>query len=305
MKAWAWPLPFEDWPDYPSEDWILDEDRALRDLMKGMVVSDHEAGGKTRHVEAWFGHPDIELREQKYPYVTIDLLNIQEGADRVERGHLILADPPAWWGLEPLKAWQIAYLLEMPTPIDLDYQVSTWARNPRHDRQILKQMITGGRAMIRGGLLYTADHKDRRLDYLGHIKRDVADEHGKRLFNNVFRMRVSSEVPWGVIKPGMDYGIGIVEKIEMKIDSMMGKISDTVIITSGEVMAWYPDDRKADVQTEWGTATGVYVLKSVVGEPIVGSTVIIMADPKVSDPFTVADYLIVVADIETLPQVVG
>lgn len=305
MKAWAWPLPFEEFPPYPSEDWILDEDRALRDLMKGMVVSDHEAGGKTRNVEAWFGHPDQELREQKYPYVTIDLLNIQEGADRVERGHLILADPPAWWGLEPLKAWQIAYLLEMPTPIDLDYQVSTWARNPRHDRQILKQMITGGRAMIRGGLLYTADKKDRRLDYLGHIKRDVADEHGKRLFNNVFRMRVSSEVPWGVIKSGQDYGIGIVEKIELKIETLKGEVSDTVIITSGQVIEWYPDTRRADVLTDLGLATNIHVLKSVVGEPIKGSIVDVLADPKVNVPQTINDYYVVVTEIESVPTVVG
>lgn len=300
MKAWAWPLPPLDFPDYPSEDWLFDEDRALRDLMKGMTVSDNEAGGKTRVVEAWFGHPDLELREQKYPYVTIDLLNIQEGADRVARGHLIIADPPAWWGLAPLKAWQIGYLLEMPTPVDLDYQISTWARNPRHDRQILKQMITGGRTMLRNGLLYTADKKIRRMDYLGHVKRDVADENGKRLFNNVFRVRISSEVPWGIIHDH-DYGIGIVEKIDLAVKSTGMEVADSVVITSGVVTAVNGMERTVDLDMEMGPATDVPVLKSVLAMPPVGSTVIVTADPKVSNPSSPSSYFIVVVDIESAP----
>ena len=77
------PYPYAPWPSYSPEGWLFDEDRALRDLMKGMVVTDHE--NSSRPVEAWFGHPDQELREQKYPYVTVDLLNVQEGIGRVHR----------------------------------------------------------------------------------------------------------------------------------------------------------------------------------------------------------------------------
>lgn len=186
-------------PTYPSEDWLLDEDRALRDLMKGMVVTDQE--NQTRNVEAWFGHPDQELREQKYPYVTVDLVEIQEGLDRVHRGTLTLDnDPVHWWNPSNVQIPENHKLvMEMPTPVDLFYQIGTWARNPRHDRQILKQMITGGRAMLRAGMLMTADGYVRRVDFLGHVKRD-REETGKRLFNNVFRLRVSSEVPWGAIE---------------------------------------------------------------------------------------------------------
>ena len=71
------------WPTYPSEDWILDEDRALRDLMQGMVVTDNEQS--SRKVKAWFGHPDQELREQTYPYVPVDLLAIEEDTNRWNR----------------------------------------------------------------------------------------------------------------------------------------------------------------------------------------------------------------------------
>ena len=44
--------PIPDFPTYPSEGWIFDEDRALRDKMKGMVVTDQE--NNQRNVEAWF-----------------------------------------------------------------------------------------------------------------------------------------------------------------------------------------------------------------------------------------------------------
>lgn len=183
----------------PSLGFILDEDRALRDLMKGITVEDHE--NRTRNVEAWFGHPDQELREQKYPYITVDLVDIQEGLDRVHRGDLWLDnDPPDWWGYPEMGSgpeWK--WLTEMPTPVDLYYQVATWARNPRHDREILRSLIMGGRTSLRAGVLQTSDGFYRRVDYMGFIKRD-REENGKRLLNNVFRLRVSSEVPFGIVQ---------------------------------------------------------------------------------------------------------
>ena len=104
-------------PTYPSEGFLLDEDRALRDLMKGIVVSD--GADRNRSVEAWFGHPDLELREQKYPYITVDLLEIQEGVDRVHRGDLYLDnDPPAWWGFPRIPEGEMGRT-EMPTPVNL------------------------------------------------------------------------------------------------------------------------------------------------------------------------------------------
>lgn len=220
-------------PTYPSEGFLLDEDRALRDLMKGIVVSDNEMSA--RNVEAWFGHPDLELREQKYPYITVDLLEIQEGTDRVHRGDLWLPDGPAphgipeWWGypeLQPDHQW----LMEMPTPVDLIYQVGTWARNPRHDRQILRACITQGRTTLRGGVIATADGFTRRLDYLGHIKRD-REEGGKRLFNNIFRLRMSSEVPYGVLDQ-----FRTVEAVHVNVrtraDEWRGaEVLDSVIVT--------------------------------------------------------------------------
>lgn len=48
-----------------SEGWIFDEDRALRDLLDDIKVSD--SGRNNRRVGVWFGIPDQELRQQSYP----------------------------------------------------------------------------------------------------------------------------------------------------------------------------------------------------------------------------------------------
>ena len=303
--AWAWPLPPLDFPDYHGDGWIFDEDQALRDLMKGMIVTDQE--NRQRHVEAWFGHPDKEMREQKYPYVTVDLLAIEEGKERVHRGHLYIKDPPWWWGLKQLEAWQVGYILEMPTPVDLDYQISTWARNPRHDRQTLFQLITGGRTMLRNGLLYTADDKIRRMDYLGHVKRDIADENNKRLFNNVFRVRISSEVPWGIINSDQDYGFGLVSDIKIKIKDFLtpyGKVLDETSITYGEVMAVDVPDRSVTLKIKGESQSGVRVSYPLVPvAPPVGAIVAVSQEPLVESPTHISDYRNLVIGIEELPQV--
>jgi hypothetical protein len=294
-------------PDYPSEGWLLDEDRALRDLMKGMVVSDHE--NHTRHVEAWFGHPDQELREQKYPYVTVDLLQIEEGKERVHRGHYYFDRPPApWWNLPPLTGNKEIYRSEMPTPVNLYYQVSTWARNPRHDRQILFQMITGGRSRIRGNLLWCADKTDRRLDYLGHVKRDTV-EGGKRLFNNVFRLMVSSQVPYGVIgDPNSVDILGMVEAVHLDFYGYAARtkalLGEQVVITYGEIAAYDRLERRADVLlrdtsqlvTDVPVSRDIYTLGT-------GEIVTVLQQPKVATPTQPSDYRFLVLAIEALPVV--
>lgn len=297
------------WPSYGSEGWLLDEDRALRDLMKGMIVSDHEKG--ERHVEAWFGHPDQELREQKYPYVTVDLLQIEEGKDRVHRGHWWVLEPPApWYNWPPLTGNQIIYHTEMPTPVDLFYQVSTWARNPRHDRQILFQMITGGRARLRGNRIWIGDKTDRRLDYLGHVKRDTV-EGGKRLFNNVFRLRMSSQVPWNVIEPLAKVNTyGPVDRIYLDFYSYAAAYTEAQtheaeVITHGSVTHWDQMERTATVklhavQTE---ITDVPAVRGIL-DPVEGSTVVVLQRALVSQPTQPSDFRFVILEVAAPPVAV-
>lgn len=297
-------MPDEWFPTYPSEGWILDEDRALRDHLKGVMVQDHEQ--PARNVEVWFGHPDQEMREQKFPYITLDLINVQEGLDRVARGELWIADPPAWWGLEPLTGEQVGYLLEMPTPIDLDYQISTWARNPRHDRQIISQLMNSYRIPPRGGLLFTADRKNRRLDFLGHFKRDTT-ENGKRLFNNIYRVRVSSEIPWGARTPpttetggSVRYGlttkvgIGIIAKVEESINATV----DRKTIEVGIVTVWHATTRTVDLDIKGEVVTEVPITTAVYGDFMVGDVVAVSKHPKYQGATALTDHHLLVLGLE-------
>jgi hypothetical protein len=177
---------------------ILSEDKALRDLLTGMVVTDQKASAGnsgTRNVSVWFGQPDQEIRAQSYPYITIDMVDLAEDFMRAMRGRAkpaYMADPDTIGTdttFDPdLHDWTIDY----PIPVNIDYQVTTYARQPRHDRELLAQLLYT-RLPLRFGVLEPDDNTVRRLDVLDVAKRDVT-ESGKRLFVNVFTVRVSSEI---------------------------------------------------------------------------------------------------------------
>lgn len=182
---------------------LLDEDDALKNLLKGMVVTDQKSAtenGPTRKVDVWFGQPDQELREQKYPYITIDMIDIAEDFSRAHRGKVkpVYYDDPGTGpdgssSYDPeTQSWHIDY----PVPVNIDYQITTYSRQPRHDRQILAQLLYE-KIPLRFAVLNTGPNTEkgttRRLDVLDISKRDIT-ESGKRLFVNAITVRVSSEI---------------------------------------------------------------------------------------------------------------
>lgn len=178
---------------------LLSEDAALRNLLTGMTVTDQksDAGGTaTRNVGVWFGQPDEQIRQQEYPYITIDMVDIAEAFERSMRGKV----KPVYYS-DPAKAadgttdynsdvnnWEI----DMPIPVNIDYQVTTYARQPRHDREMLAELMFS-RLPLRMGAIELDDNTVRRLDVLDVSKRDIS-EAGKRLFVNAFTVRISSEI---------------------------------------------------------------------------------------------------------------
>ena len=198
---------------------LLNEDEALRNLLKGLTVTDQKAASSqetTRAVGVWFGQPDQEITEQKYPYITIDMIDVAEDYSRAHRGRVKPAYlPNPTWMVTPVQAVQgtqtvqavqgvqgVAYGadhnwdINFPIPVNIDYQVTTYARQPRHDRQLLAQLMYN-KLPLRFGTLDTGDNTVygtvRRLDVLDISKRDVT-EQGKRLFVNAFTVRISSEI---------------------------------------------------------------------------------------------------------------
>lgn len=187
---------------------LLDEDEALRNLLLGMTVVDQKVNsqtGATRSVKVYFGQPDQELRDQTYPYITIDMIDIAEDIERAHRGKV----KPAYYsnptvmiaaaqGVQQV-SWNPTdhdWAMDYPVPVTIDYQITTYARQPRHDRQILSQLLTS-KIPLRFAVLSTGPNTvygtTRRLDVLDVSKRDIT-EQGKRLFVNAITVRISSEI---------------------------------------------------------------------------------------------------------------
>ena len=175
---------------------IINEDRALKKSLQGLTVSD--SGNPERPVGVFYGQPDKEIRQQVFPYISIDFIGYSEDTSRAHRGMVDLTYFPE--GADPGDinedgSGTLQYTTEYPIPVNLDYQITTWARQPRHDRQIMAHMLTGQRLPLRfGQLIIPEDMTVRRLDFLGFTKRDTTDGNGKRLFCNVYNVRVSAEV---------------------------------------------------------------------------------------------------------------
>jgi hypothetical protein len=187
---------------------ILSEDEALRNKLQGMTVADQKSDGQDvpRQVRVFFGQPDQEITAQVYPYVTIDMVDIQRDNEREMRG---LVNPTYLTpdGINPVTQ---DFLVDIPIPVYIDYQISTYSRHPRHDRAILAQLLTQ-KFPLRFGYLEIPEKSVtvgdvttntitmRRLDVMNVAKRDVT-EQAKRLFVNAISVRVSSEVVQGVFR---------------------------------------------------------------------------------------------------------
>lgn len=170
---------------------ILNEDKALRDLLKGLTVADEK--NNNRIVEVWFGQPDLEVRSQSYPYMTIDLIDVLEDTSRSMQGVVPISYVPEGYVADPEKLENEQYATEMPIPLALDYQITTYARQPRHDRQIISTLLQSKFPYRRGVLEIPEDDTYRPVFLTSYVKRDMT-ESGKRLFRNVFSVRVFSEM---------------------------------------------------------------------------------------------------------------
>lgn len=185
---------------------IISEDEALRKKLQTITVSDQTAdnSGTARQVGVWFGQPDQELREQRYPYITIDMVDIERDVSREHRGK----STPDYVAVDIGDA--DSFEIDMPIPVYIDYQITSYSRHPRHDRQILAQLM-GSALPLRFGTLEVLENTVtagdtttntvtlRRLDVLSISKRDVT-EQAKRLFVNAVTVRVSSELPLQTFK---------------------------------------------------------------------------------------------------------
>lgn len=189
---------------------LLSEDKGLRHLLQGISVTDQKAdeAETARPVGVWFGQPDQELRTQNYPYITIEMIDVQRDPSREMRGktNSTYLNPNTL-------AENTAFEIDLPIPVNIDYQITTYARHPRHDRELLAKVVYE-KLPFRFGTLNLDDNTVRRLDVLSVTKRDVT-EQAKRLFVNAITVRVSSEIAQGTLKQ-------LYKVLEVHIDSPTG-----------------------------------------------------------------------------------
>ena len=170
---------------------IIAEDAALKAYVGGLIVSDEKAA--SRPVKVWFGFPDVEIRTQSYPYIIIELIDVRAAKERQSSGVFYDTDNRG----TTAGATGIVYGYSVPLPYDLVYQVTTYSRHPRHDRAIMFQLQQKfpsqyGTLQVPNELGTETAKRHMFLD--GFLKRDQIDEDGKRLFRNVYTVRVVSEM---------------------------------------------------------------------------------------------------------------
>jgi hypothetical protein len=172
---------------------IIAEDAALKTLVAGMQVSDDV--NASRVVKVWYGYPDVEIRTQDFPFVTIDLIDISAANDRQTSG--ILTDTDYQGTIAPTA--NTSYSYETPVAYDLVYQVTSYSRHPRHDRALMYQLLN--KFPSKYGWLDVPNqlgtHTISRSMFLdGFVKRDTVDgETGnRRLLRNVLTVRVISQM---------------------------------------------------------------------------------------------------------------
>jgi hypothetical protein len=177
-----------------SNPFIIAEDLALKTMLKGMTVSDKKNMG--RSVQVWFGYPDVELTDQQFPFVTIDLIDIIPANDRQHQGRLY--DNDYRGTIAPSGDGSYGY--DIPIAYDLVYQVTSYSRHPRHDRAIQVQLLQRipskyGKLAVPNQLGTETAYRSMFLD--GYTKLDSVEEDtggARRILRNALTVRVISEM---------------------------------------------------------------------------------------------------------------
>ena len=110
---------------------VLAEDSALKTHLNGITVSDDKSN--SRPVKVWYGFPDVEVRDQSFPYITIDLIDILPANERQTYG--FITDTDNLGTVTPDANY--VYTNQIPVAYDLIYQITSFSRHPRHDRSII------------------------------------------------------------------------------------------------------------------------------------------------------------------------
>lgn len=177
-----------------NDRFILAEETALKAKFDGLSVTDPRNSG-VLPVDVWFRWPNKEIREIRYPFVSLDLADTVKADRREHSGGPHPLYYPAH-NYEPTLdvSEGVAIAQEWPIPYDLVYTATVVSLDPRHDRQ-LKYTLLGDRDRIpqRWAYLEVEDETTRRLDVVD-VTSTVSRDASRTTFFTIFTLNVESEL---------------------------------------------------------------------------------------------------------------
>ena len=198
-----------------GDKFILAEDRAIKNLLQGITVSDEK--NPNRPVKVWYGYPDVEIREQTYPYILIDLIDISAANDRQHSG--ILYDNDYRGTVQPVDKQYYSY--DYPVAYDLLYQVSAFSRHPRHDRALAFELHNKfpskfGHLPVPNELGTEVGYRHMFLEGFAKSDSVESDSGTRRLLRSIFTVRVVSEMTPSVAATALR----AVETVDLTLNNM-------------------------------------------------------------------------------------
>jgi len=191
---------------------LVREDEALKNWLNGITVADGKSSA--RPVKIWFTMPDIELQSMTFPFITIDLIDMVQSKERQVGGGTVYDDT---LGGQVTPVSGVVYSYDTPIAWDLYYQITTYSRHPRHDREIIKQMLETYTPGKWGFLpLPNVDgsiYEWRHMFMESYAKRDAIVD-SRRLYRNVITVRVLTEMTQDVSDAA---ALGIVSSVDITL----------------------------------------------------------------------------------------
>lgn len=200
----------------PNPGFLLAEDSALKQRLQSLTVTDDRDA--RRPVKVFFRYPEGET-EKEYPFITIDLLDIafsptrqlseltydytndsRMSADQRASNTSITYYPSEYASSDLSNmAGTSGYLtMEQFVAVDLMYQVSTFCRSQRHDRELTSKMLRRTFPMRPTTIAIPEDDTLRRLSLLDWRAADLLDQEAgyrKRIFRKVYTVSMNAEIP--------------------------------------------------------------------------------------------------------------
>lgn len=179
------------------------EDEALKAKLSNIEVT--MRGGVKQKAQVWFRMPSGE-RTVRYPYISIDLVDVVFAADRAHSAEITDIDYwPSEWATfaEYAAAHGITYDPEVHNaaamrwlPYDLYYQITTHATAIQHNRELFQALLGTAYLPDRFGYLdVVADESVRWLDRTGYASNDYIVGGSTRVFSTMYNVIVSAHVP--------------------------------------------------------------------------------------------------------------